>query len=121
MHVKYGVKNFDTFTKVQSLQNKPLGIISLKARNHDFRKLYKNDQIPKISDYIKLFIFKRCTNKLGDCPFPQTYFNKSKKMQINLAIRVKVNFNSSLFTVLAYRWETLSFPKPSLEHLSNCF
>ena len=47
-------QSLNTLTKVQSLQNKALRVINFKANNHDFRDLYKNDQIIKISNCIKM-------------------------------------------------------------------
>ena len=47
-------QSFNTLTKVQSLQNIALRVINFKANNHDFRDLYKRDQIIKISNCIKM-------------------------------------------------------------------
>ena len=64
------VQSFNILTKIQTLQDNGLWVTNFKVNNHDVRDLYKNDQILKMSDYIKmlaeLFICKRCTKKIGN-------------------------------------------------------
>ena len=55
--------------KKQPLQGKALQAINFKANDHAVRGFNKNDQIIKISDYIKMVICKRSTNKLNNSPF----------------------------------------------------
>ena len=52
--------------KIQPLQDKALWGINFEADHYGVRDLHKNDQIPQISDYIKMFICKRCSKKFAD-------------------------------------------------------
>ena len=43
--------------KIQALQNNAVRIISFRANNYDVGEFYKNDELLRISDYIK---FQNC-------------------------------------------------------------
>ena len=75
-------QSFNLLTKIQPLQDKALRVISFKANNHNVKDLYKNDQILKISDYIKMLncLFVRDVLTKSTIPPFQNYFNKSENL-----------------------------------------
>ena len=73
---------FDLLTKIQPLQDKALRVISFKANSHNVKDLYKNDQILKISDYMKMLncLFVRDVLTKSTIPPFQNYCNKSENL-----------------------------------------
>ena len=86
-------QSFNTLTKIQPLQDKALRVIHFKANNHDARDLYKNDEILKISDYIKMLncLFVRDVLAKSTIPPFQNYFNKSENLHHHNTRQAKQN------------------------------
>ena len=86
-------QSFSTLTKIQPLQDKVLRVINFKANNSDIRDLYKNDQILKISDYIKMLngLFVRDVLTRSTVPPFQNYFNKSENLHQHNTRHAKQN------------------------------
>ena len=101
-------QSFNTLTKIQPLQDKTLRVINSKANNHDVRDLYKNDQILKISDYIKMlnFLFVRGVLTKWTIPLFQNYFNKSQNLHHHKTRHAKQN--SIILTQRSTDFMTLS-------------
>ena len=81
--------------KKQPLQGKALQAINFKANDHAVRGFNKNDQIIKISDYIKmvncLFARDQLTNSTIP-PFQNYFFNTSENLFQHNTRHAKQNF-----------------------------
>ena len=107
-------QSFNTLTKIQPLQDKALRVINFKANNHDVRDLYKNDQILKTSDYIKVLscLFVRdVLTKSTISPF-QNYFNKSENLYHHNTTHAKQN------SVILTQRRTAFYDIDSIQHQS---
>ena len=80
--------------KKQPLQGKALQAINFKSNDHAVRGFNKNDQIIKISDYIKMVncLFARDQQTNSAIPPFQNYFNKSENLFQHNTRHAKQNF-----------------------------
>ena len=63
--------------QIQALQDKAVRIINFRADNYNVGKLYKNNRIHKISDYIKLLnclIVRYVLTNSSIPPFPKLFY-----------------------------------------------
>ena len=69
--------------ETQALQDKAVGIINFRADNNNVGKLYKNNRILRISDYIKLLncLIVRYVLTNSSIPPFQNYFIKSENLR----------------------------------------
>ena len=126
MHVKYRDKTLTHWIKHKHCNTKAVWVINFRANNYDVGGLYKNDKIPRISDYIKLlnclFVRDLLINS-SILPFPN-YINQ--KIYVNTTSRhAKQNFvilsrqNADLYSIKSIQHQAVTTWN-KLQNETNC-